>query len=53
MMGLILCLTNPRFTITPRLLALVEQIATLRERIVGASVELAWVPCFAIGESES
>ena len=35
---------NPRFTITPRLLALVEQIATLRERIVGASVELAWVP---------
>ncbi len=43
---------NPRFTITPRLLALVEQIATLRERIVGASVELAWVPALQL-ESRS
>ncbi len=34
----------PQFTITPRLLTLVEQIAAVRERIQGASVELAWVP---------
>lgn len=35
---------QPQFTITPRLLSLVERIATLRERIQGAAVELSWVP---------
>ena len=35
---------QPQFTITPRLLSLVEKIATLRERIQGAAVELSWVP---------
>ncbi len=35
---------EPQFTITPRLLGMVEQVAVLRERILGASVELAWVP---------
>jgi Fic family protein len=35
---------EPRFTIRPRLLALVEQVAVLRERIQGAAVELSWVP---------
>jgi len=35
---------QPQFTITPRLLSLVEIIATLRERIQGAAVELSWVP---------
>ena len=34
----------PRFTITPRLLTLVEQVVVLRERIQSAPVELAWVP---------
>ena len=35
---------EPRFTIRPRLLSLVEAIAALRERIQGAAVELSWVP---------
>ncbi len=35
---------GPQFTIRPRLLALVESIAALRERILGASVELSWIP---------
>ena len=34
----------PHFTITPRLLSLVETIAALRERIQGAAVEVAWIP---------
>ncbi|NBS56862.1 MAG: Fic family protein [Betaproteobacteria bacterium] len=34
----------PQFTITPRLLTLVEQVAALRERIQGAAVELSWIP---------
>jgi Fic family protein len=34
----------PQFTITPRLLAEVEQIAALRERIQSAVVDLAWIP---------
>lgn len=33
----------PRFTISPRLLSLVETIASLRERIQGAAVELSWI----------
>lgn len=34
----------PQFTITPALLAEVEQVAALRERIQSAVVDLAWVP---------
>lgn len=34
----------PQFTITPHLLSLVETIATLRERIQGAAIELSWIP---------
>lgn len=34
----------PFYTITPRLLSTVEQIAALRERVQAATVELAWVP---------
>lgn len=34
----------PRFIITPRLLAEVEQVAALRERIQSAVVDLAWIP---------
>ena len=34
----------PQFTITPRLLSLVETIAVLRERIQGAAVEVSWIP---------
>ncbi len=34
----------PEFTITPNLLAQVEEIAALRERIGLASVDLAWIP---------
>jgi Fic family protein len=35
---------TPKFTISPRLLTLVEMIAALRERILGAAVELSWIP---------
>jgi Fic family protein len=35
---------EPQFTISPRLLSLVEAIAALRERIQGAAVELSWIP---------
>ncbi|HZI30954.1 MAG TPA: Fic family protein [Candidatus Binatia bacterium] len=35
---------QPQFTITPALLARVEQIAALRERIQAATVEVAWIP---------
>ena len=35
---------QPHFTITSKLLSLVEQIAALRERIDSASVSLPWVP---------
>lgn len=35
---------KPQFTISPRLLSLVEQIAALREPIQGAAVELSWIP---------
>ena len=34
----------PHFTITPALLARVESIAALRERIQGAAVQVAWIP---------
>ncbi len=34
----------PAFTITPALLAEVEQVAALRERIQNAVVDLAWIP---------
>ncbi len=34
----------PQFTVTLRLLSLVETIAALRERIQGAAVEVAWIP---------
>src|SRR3972149_3055259 len=33
----------PQFTITPTLLAEVEQVAALRERILSAVVDLAWI----------
>ncbi len=35
---------EPHFTISPRLLSLVEVIAALRERILWAAVELSWIP---------
>lgn len=35
---------EPRFSISARLLALVELITALRERIQGAAVELSWIP---------
>ena len=35
---------TPHFTITPPLLARVEAIAALRERIQGAAVQVAWIP---------
>ena len=35
---------TPKFVITPVLMNRVEHIAALRERIVGASVALAWIP---------
>src|SRR3954451_22329898 len=35
---------KPIYTITPMLLAQVEQIAALRERILAASVQVPWIP---------
>ena len=35
---------EPRFTISPRLLSLVESVAAVRERIQGAAVEVSWIP---------
>lgn len=35
---------KPHFTISPRLLSLVEAVAALRERIQGAAVERSWIP---------
>src|SRR5260370_21564362 len=35
---------EPQFTITPALLAEVEQIAALRERIQAAAVQVRWIP---------
>ena len=35
---------HPQFTIRPALLARVEAIAVLRERIQGAAVQVAWIP---------
>jgi Fic family protein len=35
---------QPQFTVTPALLARVEAIAALRERILGAAVQVAWIP---------
>src|SRR6266508_4503421 len=35
---------QPKFTITPRMLALGQYIAALRERIAGATVEVPWIP---------
>lgn len=35
---------RPRFTITPALLARVEAIAAVRERVQGAAVQVAWIP---------
>jgi len=34
----------PKFTITPRLLSEIEQMAALRERIQSSMVDLAWIP---------
>ena len=35
---------QPKFTITSRLLTLVQDIAALRERIAGATIEVPWIP---------
>ena len=34
----------PQFSITPALLSQVELVSSLRERILGASVALSWIP---------
>lgn len=35
---------EPRFTISPDLLGMVEEITSFREKIMGASVGLSWIP---------
>src|SRR5437660_3496595 len=35
---------QPQFTISPRLLSLVERTAALRQQIQSAAIELSWVP---------
>jgi len=35
---------EPVFEVSPRLLGLVEEIAALRQQVVGAAVQVAWIP---------
>ena len=35
---------KPRFTITPRLLSHIEEISALREKVLAATVQVAWIP---------
>ncbi len=35
---------QPRFTISPRLLSLIEEVSSLREKILAAAVHVAWIP---------
>ena len=35
---------QPEFTITPKLLAWVEEISVLRERIFSAPIQVSWIP---------
>src|SRR2546422_8975168 len=35
---------QPRFTITAHLVALLEAIATLREKILAATIQVSWIP---------
>ena len=35
---------DPTFTITPRLLRLIEEISALREKILAATVQVSWIP---------
>jgi Fic family protein len=35
---------RPRFTVSPRLLTTVEAIAALREKILAATLQVAWIP---------
>ncbi len=35
---------RPRFTPTPKLLTLLEQVSALRERILSAAVQVPWIP---------
>ncbi len=35
---------QPNFTITPQLLGLIEKIAALREKVLSATVQVAWIP---------
>src|SRR5437660_11940831 len=35
---------EPGFTVTPQLLGLVEKIAALREKVLSATVQVAWIP---------
>jgi Fic family protein len=35
---------QPHFTVSPRLLTLIERIAALREKILSAAVQVSWIP---------
>ena len=35
---------RPKFTVSPRLASLLEEIAALREKVKGALVQVAWIP---------
>lgn len=35
---------EPVFTVSPRLLSLIEEIAALRQHVIGAAVQVAWIP---------
>ncbi len=35
---------QPEFTITPKLLKIIEEIAALREKILAATIQVSWIP---------
>ncbi len=35
---------EPQFTVTPRLLSRIEEIASLREKVLAATVQVPWIP---------
>jgi len=35
---------EPEFVVSPRLLSLIEEIAALRQQVLGATVQVAWIP---------
>jgi Fic family protein len=39
---------KPLFTVTPHLLRMIEEVAAVRERILGATVQVSWMPALRL-----